>query len=95
MKAKLLVHDKVTDESGNTIEIKAWQIPLSKDKLHGFKYSLVYIVNGKRIIGYDNAEGKGDHRHIKEYTQTYKFVSLKKLTGDFFNDVEKFKEGIL
>ena len=25
------------------------------DKPHGYKYSLVYIVKGERVIGYDNA----------------------------------------
>ena len=66
MKAKLIKHDKITDEAGNTIEIKMWVVPKTADKPYGFKYSLVYIVNNKRIVGYDNAEGKGDHRHYKE-----------------------------
>jgi len=61
MKAELVRHEKITDELGNTIEIKVWKVPVSKDKPHGFKYSLVYIVDDKRIIGYDNAKGKGDH----------------------------------
>ena len=61
MKAELIRHEKITDELGNTIEIKVWKVPVSKDKPHGFKYSLVYIVDDKRIIGYDNAKGKGDH----------------------------------
>jgi len=28
---------------------------------HGFKYRLVYIVNGVRVVGFDNERGKGDH----------------------------------
>jgi len=44
--------------------MKIWQVPVSEDKPHGYKYSLVYIVGGERLIGYDNAEGKGDHRHF-------------------------------
>jgi hypothetical protein len=31
---------------------------------HKLKYSLFYGVNGKRLVGYDNERGKGDHRHI-------------------------------
>ena len=31
------------------------------DKPHGYRYSLAYIVDGERVIGYDNGEGKGDH----------------------------------
>lgn len=63
MEARLIRHTKVYDEFGNIIEIKMWKVDPSQDKPHGYKYSLVYIVKGKRQIGYDNAEGKGDHRH--------------------------------
>lgn len=44
-------------------EVKIWKVPESKDKPHGLKYSFAYIVKGERVVGYDNAEGKGDHRH--------------------------------
>jgi len=37
MKAKLIRHEKVTDEIGNTIEIKLWKIPSTPEKPHGFK----------------------------------------------------------
>ena len=77
MKAKLIRHEKVTDELGNTIEIKAWKLPEpTEDKPHGYKYSIVYIVDDSRIIGYDNAEGKGDHKHIRERAEPYDFISL-------------------
>ena len=92
MKAKLIKHDKITDEAGNTIEIKMWVVPKTADKPYGFKYSLVYIVNNKRIVGYDNAEGKGDHRHYKEGEEPYLFVSLEKLAEDFYTDVEQTKK---
>ena len=93
MKAKLIKHDKITDEDGNTIEIKIWSVLKTADKPHGLKYSLVYIVNNKRVVGYDNAEGKGDHRHYKEREEPYLFVSLEKLAEDFYRDVEHIKEG--
>jgi hypothetical protein len=65
MKAKLIKHDKITDEAGNTIEIKMWAVPKTADKPYGFKYSLVYIVNNKRIVGNDNAEEKATTDIIK------------------------------
>jgi hypothetical protein len=96
MKALLVRHVRVIDELGNTIEIKMWQLPKpTKDKPHGYKYSLVYIVDGERIIGYDNAEGKGDHRHIKGMVEPYKFINLKKLAHDFYRDIERYKRGEL
>jgi len=56
---------------------------------------LAYIVAGERIIGYDNAEGKGDHRHLKGTIEPYKFINLKKLTHDFYRDIEQYKRGEL
>lgn len=96
MKAHLIRHEKVIDELDNTIEIKMWALPNpTPDRPHGYKYSLVYIVEDERVIGYDDAEGKGDHRHIKGKTEPYKFISLRKLAHDFYNDIEKFKRGEL
>ncbi len=94
MKALPVRHVKVIDELGNIIEIKMWQLPgTTDDRPHGYKYSLVYIVDGERVIGYDNAEGKGDHRHIKGAVKPYRFISLKKLAHDFYRDIERYKRG--
>lgn len=92
MKAKLLEHEKATDELGNTIEVTIWQVQKSKDKPHGYKYSLVYIVDDKRIIGYDNAEGKRNHRHYGNKEEAYKFKSIDKLFEDFYNDIRRIKK---
>jgi hypothetical protein len=89
---RLVLHEKITDELGNTVEIKIWQVPVSEDKPHGYKYSLVYIVGGARVIGYDNAEGKGDHRHFMEMESTYPFRGLRRLVRDFEADVQSYKE---
>jgi hypothetical protein len=90
MKARLVRHEKVTDELGNTVEIKLWKIPPTLDKPHGFKYTLVYIVAGKRVVGYDNSEQKGDHRHYGSEEEPYAFTSLRQLVADFLEDVELF-----
>lgn len=66
---------------------------LTADRPDGYKYSLVYIVEGKRAIGYDNSEGKGDHCHYDKTERPYKFTTLKKLAEDFYDDVAKFKRG--
>jgi hypothetical protein len=63
MKAELLFHRKNIEADGDIVEMTIWKVPHSKDKPHGLKYSLVYIHGGKRMVGYDNAEGRGDHRH--------------------------------
>ena len=53
----------------------------------------VYIVDGVRVIGYDNAEGRGDHRHYRETERPYLFKGRSQLAADFYDDIEKYKRG--
>ena len=69
-----------------------WEVKATPDRPHGYKYSLVYVVKGERVIGYDNAEGKGDHRHCGDKIEPYKFEGLEKLADDFYSDVQKYRE---
>ena len=57
------------------------------------QYSFVYIVKGERVIGYDNAEGRGDHRHHGGKERPYKFQGIEKLWHDFTADLQKYREG--
>jgi hypothetical protein len=95
MKAKLVFHVKNVDKQGNIVEMKIWQVKKTEDKPHGLKYSLVYIENGQRIVGYDNAEGKGDHKHYFDKELRYTFESIEKLVKDFWEDVKRAKSGEL
>jgi hypothetical protein len=92
MRGRLVLHEKITDEPGNTVEMKIWSVPASGDKPHGYKYSLVYIVGGERVVGYDNAEGKGDHRHFMGKESPYRFRNLRRLVRDFAADVKEYQE---
>ena len=91
-KARLVIHDKGTDELGNTVETKMWQVPVSEHAPHGYKYSLVYIVNNQRVVGYDNERGKGDHRHLEGLETAYVFTGLRQLVADFRRDMAAYKE---
>jgi hypothetical protein len=91
-KAGLLYHEKKYLEDGSFREFKIWRVPQSPNKPHGYKYSFVYIVNDQRVIGYDNAEGRGDHRHYGDKEYPYEFESLEKLWQDFTSDVVKWRE---
>jgi len=92
MKATLVNHVKVRDKRDNIVETRMWQVTPTLDKPHGYKYSLVYIVDGFRVIGYDNGEGQGDHRHFGDKQQLYNFTTLKQLARDFLEDVETWKK---
>ncbi len=91
MKANLIYHVKEIDASGDIIEIKIWQVPKSKDKPHGIKYSLAYIREGERVVGYDNAEGKGDHKHAGDREMPYKFKNVDQLFADFYQDIMELR----
>lgn len=73
----MIYHEKRI-EGNEVVEIKIWSVSKSQDKPHGYKYSLVHIREGKRIVGYDNAEGKGDHRHYGDIEESYRFEGLDK-----------------
>ena len=55
---------------------------------HAFKYRLAFVRAGKRVVGYDNERGKGDHKHAGARETTYRFVDVDTLLADFFRDVE-------
>jgi hypothetical protein len=90
MKAVLIKHDRFNDALGNLVEMKLWSVPVTEHTPFGVKYSLVYIVNGQRVIGYDNERGKGDHRHFEGSEIMYVFVNVDILVEDFFNDVDGY-----
>ncbi len=92
MKAEPYYLYKRLYENGDIIEVKVWRVEKSGDKPHGFKYSLVFIREGKRQIGYDNAERKGDHRHYMGKEYQYVFRGIDGLIEDFFNDVRRFRD---
>jgi hypothetical protein len=41
------------------------------------------------LIGYDNAEGKGYHRHVGSKEEAYNFIDIRKLLEDFKRDITR------
>ncbi|MFZ3044634.1 MAG: DUF6516 family protein [Desulfatirhabdiaceae bacterium] len=93
MKALLEHHTKVIEDDGSVIEIKIWRVPASAHAPHGFKYSLVFVKDGKRVVGYDNERGKGDHRHFWDQEHPYTFTDVETLFRDFQADMTAAKKG--
>ncbi len=84
MKATLIQSDKVIFDDGAIREIVIWLVPSPvPPSTHQFKYSLVYVMNGARVIGFDNERGKGDHFHLHGTETPYRFDGLAKLLADF------------
>jgi hypothetical protein len=71
------------------VEVVVWRVPTPvPPSEHWFKYRLVYVVEGTRVVGYDNERGKGDHRHLEGTEAEYAFVDVATLLRDFWHDVE-------
>jgi len=91
MKATLIHQFKQAYRRGR-MEGVIWKVPEPVPPTqHGYKYRLVYVVDGARIVGYDNERGKGDHRHIGGRETAYRFVDVPTLLKDFIKDVEQAK----
>lgn len=88
MKATEIFRTKETHGSG-VVEIVIWRVPDPVPPSdHPYKYRLVYVVEGKRMVGYDNERGKGDHKHLGDREEPYRFVNPQQLMADFMADVK-------
>ena len=89
MKAILVFREKMKLADGGIVEMVIWKLPESnEERPHGLKYSLFYGISGRRIVGYDNELGKGDHKYINDQEYPYQFESVERLITDFMSDVE-------
>ncbi len=94
MKARLLFRDRYLFDDGAIMEMTIWQVPEPvAASTHRLKYSLFYGFPGRRIIGYDNERGKGDHKHLGDRQLEYRFTSVEQLIADFLADVRRVREG--
>lgn len=55
---------------------------------HRFKYRLALVENGVCVLRYDNEAGKGDHRHVDDAEEPYRFTSAETLLADFWAEIE-------
>ena len=89
-KAELIFKEKLVFPDAAIMEGVIWRLPQSSaERPHGLKYRLYYGKEGERIVGYDNENGKGDHRHDRNQEQAYHFTSVEKLVADFLADVRR------
>ena len=94
--AEVVFEYKEIKENGDVIEICVLYVEVSEKHPEGVSYSLVYIHNGERVVGYDNFEGHmfeggSHHKHIGGRILPYRFIDYWKTIEDFYIDVEKAK----
>ena len=92
MSAELVTRYKSVGPAGDIIEAVVWRLdgPVPPSE-HPFKYRLVYVRNGQRVVGFDNERGKGDHCHVDGRERAYRFVNVAQLFEDFTRLVEERK----
>ena len=90
MKATLLLKER-TDLGGAFTEIVIWHVPRRVlGSRHPYKYSLALICDEVCVLRYDNEAGKGDHRHLGDQQEPYRFTDLDTLLRDFRAAIKEF-----
>ncbi|HVO71069.1 MAG TPA: DUF6516 family protein [Aggregatilineaceae bacterium] len=91
MKAEQLVRTRIIYSASAFAELALWRVPEPvAGSRHGFKYRLVYVVDGVCVIRYDNESGKGDHRHVGGKESAYAFTTPEQLMADFQRDIARW-----
>jgi hypothetical protein len=94
MEAELVTRFRNVSEDGTGIELVVWRVPEPvPPSVHPYKYRLVYLVEGRRAVGFDNERGKGDHIHRGDRELPYTFVDVERLIDDFIREVEACRSG--
>ena len=89
MAAQRITAIKNINPDGSILEIVIWKVPKPVPPTeHGYKYRAVYVLDGLRIVGFDNERGKGDHCHMGGKELPYTFTSVDQLLEDFIAAVE-------
>jgi hypothetical protein len=84
MPAELVTRFKDVTAEGAILEVVIWKVPRPVPPTdHGYKYSAVYVVDGVRVVGFDNERGKGDHCHLDGVEVPYAFAGVDQLIEDF------------
>jgi len=93
MPAQLITRFKDVTADGGILELVIWKVPEPVPPTeHGYKYRAVYIVNGQRVVGFDNERGKGDHCHLDGKEMPYAFTGVDQLIEDFIAAVAARRE---
>ncbi|MEA1052192.1 DUF6516 family protein [Lamprobacter modestohalophilus] len=92
MKATLITSFKDITPEGGILELVVWRLPAAVPPcIHRYKYRAVFVVNGERVIGFDNERGKGDHCHRQGQEQPYQFTGVDQLVEDLMTEVERWR----
>jgi len=90
MKAELIYRFEQDFDDGAMLRMVIWKVPRPVPPSgHSYKYRLVYLEGGRRVLGFDNERGKGDHRHEDDIESAYPFTDVTTLVRDFIAAVKR------
>ena len=84
-----IVINKITKFKNYIIKLAGYRFEKSGKNQLGLKYTFVLIKDNVRILGYDNHERKGHHKHAYNKESKYNFKGVDKLLDDFHKDLEE------
>jgi hypothetical protein len=92
MKASLVLRRRFEVDAVSFAELVIWSLPQPvPPSEHPFKYRMVLIHKGERVLGFDNERGKGDQRHDGSVDTPYAFQGVEQLVADFLTAIERWK----
>ena len=84
MAAQLITRIKSVNPDDSILELVVWKVPEPVPPTgHGYKYRAAYVLDGQRVVGFDNERGKGDHCHLDGKELPYRFTTVEQLIEDF------------
>lgn len=90
MPAEPLLDERHVLSESAFVELVVWRVRAPvRGSQHEFRYRLALVIDGECVLRYDNEAGKGDHRHVGETEERYRFKSAEQLLADFWTDVEE------
>ena len=95
MPSELIIKRIVILSEIEKMDIIVWQVPKSKDRPEGVKYSVNYrrLKNDEWVsrIRVDNSEGKGHHLHIDKQEEEFDFISIEETIKFVLNKRSELK----
>ena len=89
MAAELIYSMKRVFTDGAILQAVVWKLPVPvPGSLHAYQYRLFYGFPGRRMLGYDNERGKGDHRPVEDIEVPYAFTTPEQLIDEFLAAVQ-------
>lgn len=90
MKATLIYRFEQDYDDGAMVRMVIWKVSTPVPPVtHPFKYRLAYLEDGKRMLGFDNERGKGDHRHSGKKEIPDEFIDADTRVNDFATAVRE------